>query len=533
MRLLLILILAYGVLFAKPKDTCYSVQLTSFVKKNKNFNFQEQDYPNSCKIFEFSNMNAIRCGCFKRYGDAKKQKRVFSAVYTDATIVKTYSYRFAPKKSIAKQEKSLKVVTPIIPEKVTQEDMIEEQTPIVNDSFAFMEDVTIQGNINMQFQKYITRPDGKHANNYTASAELEAAYNKDDFKAFAQFRAQQDYYDFKGTSEQNDRSYLRINELYAQYDFEDSQVLFGKNVRFWGALEVHNITDGFNIRDFRSDPTENDKVGSWNAAYTLFTDTGEISIMAKFNEENRKMPAYPYVYYPFTNDQITYDSDVETEKSKNRPSIYIKYAGSTDTDYTLDYAIIFENGYDSQRYYNLPTAPDYKVRENAYIVNKLMTYNTLVVDSTLYKLEAVYTNVKDDENIADYYSLGLGIEHTLTQVYKEADLGLLVEYYKYKTINPDSNDYDDLELFESFQNDVFIGFRYSFNEGNDASIVGGGIFDLDYNEEVYYIEYEGRINDMFKLNLDYRQNEPSTSYETPLKQMGKQKRVSVKIGYYF
>ena len=528
MRLLLILILAYSVLFAKPKDTCYSVQLTSFVKKKDSaYSFEKQNYPNSCKMFQFSNMNTIRCGCFKRYGDAKKQKKVFDAVYPSSSIVKTYSYRFAPKKSLAKQTQSVKVVKPVV-EAVVAEDV----SPEIDES-SFIDDVVIQGNINMQFQKYLTRPDGKHSNNYTASAELEAAYNKDDFKAFAQFRAQQDYYDLRGGSDHNDRSYLRINELYAQYDFEDSQILFGKSVRFWGALEVHNLTDGFNIRDFRSDPTENDKVGSWNAAYTLFTDTGEISIMAKFNEENRKMPAYPYVYYPFTDERITYNSDVETEKSRNRPSIYLKYSGSTDTEYTLDYSIIFENGYDSQRYYNIPTAPDYKVYENAYIVNKLMTYNTLVVGSTLFKLEAVYANVKDDDNIADYYNYGLGMEHTLTQIYNEADLGLLLEYYKYDTISEDTNNYDDLDLFETFQNDIFVGFRYSFNEGNDASIVAGGIFDLDYNEEVYYVEYEGRINDMFKLNLDYRQTEPSTSDDTALSKMGKQKRISVKVGYYF
>jgi len=529
MRLLLILILATGVLFAKTKDTCYSVQLTSFVKK-QDYNFEQQNYPDSCRIFKFSNMNAVRCGCFKRYGDAKKQKRVFSAAYSSASIVKTYSYRFAPKKSIAKQEQSIKVVAPIIPK---EDIVVQEETPSVDDTYAFMEDIVIQGNVNMQFQKYITRPTGKHANNYTASAELEAAYNKGDFKAFAQFRAQQDYYDLEGTSQHNDRSYLRINELYAQYDFEDSQILFGKNVRFWGALEVHNLTDGFNIRDFRSDPTKNDKVGSWNGSYTMFTETGELSVIVKFNEENRKMPAFPYVYYPFANQQITYDSDVKTEKSKNRPSVYVKYAGSTDTEYTLDYAIIFENGYDSQRYYNKTASQTNRVYENAYIVNKLMTYNTLVVGSTLFKLEAVYANVVDDKNIADYYNLGLGMEHTLAQVYQEADLGLLVEYYKYDTINANANNYNDLDLFETFQNDIFVGFRYSFNEGNDASIVGGGIFDLDYNEQVYYIEYESRINDMFKLNLDYRQTEPSSSKETALNRMGKQKRVSIKVGYYF
>lgn len=536
MRLLLILILASGVLFAKTKDTCYSVQLSSFVKKkNSTYNFEEQNYPQSCKMFEFSNMNAIRCGCFKKYGDAKKQKKVFSALYKDISIVKTYSYRFAPKKSLAKQKQSLKVVTPVIPK---QEKELKEVPTI--DASSIMENVVVQGNVNLEYQKYITRPSGTHSNNYTASAELEIAYTENDFKAFAQFRAQQDYYDLEGSSQHNDRSYLRINELYAQYDLENSQILFGKNIRFWGALEVHNLTDGFNITDFRSDPTENDKVGSWNAAYTIYTDTGELALIAKINEENRKMPGQKYVYYPFQNtiNTISYDSDVKTEESANRPSIYLKYSGSADSEYTLDYSFIFENGYDSQRYYDKPVGTaNEKIQENAYLVNKLMTYNTLVINSTLYKLEATYVDVIDDDNIADYYNIGLGIEHTLTQVHGEADLGLLAEYYKYETINRKSNQYTSNQLFEIFQNDIFFGARYSFNEGNDASIVGGGIFDLDEDEQVYYVEYESRINDMFKLNLDYRQTEPSSNSnvadKTALELMGKQKRISVKVGYYF
>lgn len=522
MRYILILLLSTGVLMAKQKETCYSVQLKSFsFKKESTYNFEEQNYPESCQLISFTNMNAVRCGCFTKYNEAKKQQKIFEPVYHESMIVTTYKYRFASKKSIVNSVAKNTIEQPV--------DMSPVEPVEVYQSY--MKDIAIQGNINLAAQSYITRPSAKHTNNYTASAELDMTYNKGDFKAFAQFRAQQDYYDIKGGSDDTKRSYLRINELYAQYDFEDSQVLFGKSIRYWGALEVHNLTDGFNIVDFRSDPTEKDKVGSWNASYTKYTDNGELSIIAKFNEENRKMPAYPYVYYPFTNVQITYDNDVNTEKSVHRPSIYLKYSSSTDTEYTLDYSIILQNGYDSQRYYSEPSTPVFKVMENAYLVNKLMSYNTLVVGSTLVKLEAVYADVIDDDLISDYYNIGLGVEHTIGQVYGEADLGLLAEYYKYETL--ENGKYDDLQLFEVFQNDIFLGARYSFNEGNDATIVGGAILDLDYGEQVYYVEYEGRINDMFKLNIDYRQVESSSSTNTALKRMGKQKRLSMKVGYYF
>jgi len=537
-RILLLILLNINILTAKEKDTCYSVQLSSFVLKEKSlYDFTKQNYPASCKLFVFSNISTVRCGCFEKYGEAKKQQKVFQKSYKQSMIVKTYKYRFAPKKSIATREessveKSFEQLLEQAPQQIEEsfQDDPSMQTPQQIEE-SFIEDLTVQGHINVAAQAYITKPSGKHPNNYTASTEIEAAYNQGSFKAFGKVRAQQDYYDLQGTVEHNDRSYVRVKELYAAYDFDDAELFFGKNIRFWGALEVNNISDGFNLSDFRSDPTENDKIGSWNTAYTYYTDNADIAAIVKFYEQDRDIPAYPYVYYPFTNQQITYDSKIQTEQSRYRPSFFLKYSSTADTEYALDYSFIIENGYDSQRYYNAPAAPDYKVYEHAYLVNKLISYSTLVVDSTLYKLEAVFADVCFDDYISDYYHIGFGVEHTLTQVYKEADLGLLVEYYKYGTLQ--DGRYSDLDLFEVFQNDLFIGTRYSFNEGNDASIVGGAIFDLDYNEQVYYVKYESRINDIFKLHLDYRQSEPAKNYETALKRMGKQKRISVKAGYYF
>ena len=231
---------------------------------------------------------------------------------------------------------------------------------------------------------------------------------------------------------------------------------------------------------------------------------------------------------------LSYRDTLHTEKSEFRPSLYLNYSGSTDSEYPLDYAIIFENGYDSQRYYTTTMAADaasMQTNENAYLVNKLSSYNTLVLGSTLVKLEAVYTDVISDEQISDYLHIGLGLEHTLNQFYGDANLGLITEYYYYDIF--DDSKRSDLELFELFQNDLFLGLRYSFNDENDANIIGGAILDMDYDEQVYYLEYETRIADMFKLNFDYRFVQPSSEYKTAFNLMGKHERISLKMGYHF
>ena len=405
------------------------------------------------------------------------------------------------------------------------------------DNFSF------QGHIDITYQAYLLKPKAKEGENFTAAAVLESKYVKDELEVNMKLKAQQDYYDLVESSKHTDRSYIRLDELYTEYDFENDQISLGKSIKFWGALEVRNITDAFNLVDLRSDPFENDKVGSWNFTYTHYTDNGEFSAIVKFYEQSREMSAYPYVYYYFPKEvavsptlslPFVYDKKLITKSTEYDPSIYLKYSASTETEYPLDYALILEKGYDSQRYYTTALSADATElisHENAYMVNKLSTYATLVAGSTLFKLEALYANVIDDDIVGDYSHIGLGIEHTLTQIYKEADLGIICEYYNYTTY--DKNKMDDLALFEVFQNDLFLGARYSFNNGNDASLIGGAIVDLEYDEQVYYLEYESRVAEIFKVKTDFRYIEPSKNDPTAFNLMGRHARVSLNLSYYF
>jgi hypothetical protein len=545
MKLFFILIFSISISYAKSKDTCYSLQLTSFkFKKNSTYDFAKQHYPKSCKLVSFSNINSVRCGCYEKYRDARKALKKLPKKYAHPIIVNTYKYRFQKKvqkirkKALQKPAKQHSIQTP----KPLKEPLHVNKEVPQKEISSFLDNVSYQGNINLTLQSYMKAPTTKEKQNALVSANFEAKYMQENFTGFAKVRMQQDYYDLQKSAKHTDRSFVRLDELYGSYDFESDSILIGKNILFWGALEVRNIVNVFNPDELRSDPFYTDKLGVINATYTHYTESGEFSAIIKLYEQSRKMSAYPYVYYyfpatvtvaPNVNLPLVYDDTLKTKASRYRPSIYLKYSDSTDTEYALDYAFIFENGYDSQRYYTktLHANNIITTQENAYLVNKFMTYDTLVVGATLYKLEATYADIIDDALVSDYIHIGLGAEHTLSQVYKEADLGLLIEYYRYITLQ--SGKKDDLALFELFQNDLFLGVRYSFNQGNDASIVGGGIFDMDYNEQVYYMEYQTRLLDTFKLNFDYRYISPSKNYNTAFKLMGAHERISLKLGYYF
>jgi len=393
-------------------------------------------------------------------------------------------------------------------------------------------EVEIRGHVGLEGQWYLKLPNTKHQNNFIAFEALEVQYERDALQLYTSLYAQQDYDDFAGSAD-NDRTFVRLEELYATYELDEGMLFAGRNIRFWGALEVRNVVDVFNPIDLRSDIFNTDKMGAWNLAYTYYSDNSEWSLMVKLYEENHKVAAYPYAYYLFP-PVVTYDDTLQCEGSRYRPSIYLSYVTSFDWEYPLDSAVIVENGYDSQRYFLSQRPVDegsVTLQEHAYMVNKVMSYNTMVVDATLLKLEMLYTDVIDDEYISDYYHIGAGVEYTLTFDSLAGDVGLIGEYYRYGTFDDDK--LSDLELYETFQNDLFLGVRYTFNDVDDSSLVGGVIRDLEYNEKVYYVEYESRFGDAVKLNLDYRYIDPSTHYNTAYALLGTHERLGLKLSYYF
>ena len=418
--------------------------------------------------------------------------------------------------------------------------MIKSQLLLIGLCSALFGEFSASGHIDFDIQAYLKKPEHKNKGAQTAEQTLKLEYTHDDLTLFSKLYAQEAYYDL--TKEQKtERTFARVDELYMKYDFEDDAIKAGKSIEFWGALEVRNIVDGFNPVDFRNDFYSNDKYGVYNLQYAHFTQSGEFDAIVKLYEPEQVMAAYPYVYNFFPK-FVKYDGSLTAEQSRYRPSVHLKYSGSTDTQYALDYAVVFENGYDSQRYFStdtpenlVPISPTFgqatRFEQAAYLVNKIMTYNTLVIDATLIKLEALYAKVDGDIPVGDYAHLGFGVEHTLENIYESAALGLILEYYNYTTFESDK--YDDLALFETMQNDLFVGARYSFNDADDSSFIGGGIFDLEYAEESYYLKYESRIAESIKLEAEYNLIIPSKNHLTAYKLLGEHERVALNLAYYF
>lgn len=390
----------------------------------------------------------------------------------------------------------------------------------------------VNGFVGVNSQSYLKAPSSKYANNFTMQQELEVKYFNDNLSVYSKVYAQEDSHDLR--DKQNERTFVRLDELYLKYDFDNDMLSAGKSIKFWGSLEVKNIVDGFNAIDLRVDLFELQKLGAYNLTYSHYTDSGEISAIIKIKEQNQEMAAPIYVYNFFP-EFVSYDANINTSKNKYRPSVFLKYSGSTETEYALDYAFIYENGYDSQRYFladGILNGSPVNYNQHSYIVDKFMTYNTLVVNSTLIKLEALYAKVDDDKYIGDYSHIGFGLEHTIENYMgSDVGVGLIAEYYRYITFEDDK--YTDLEIFETMQNDLFVGVRYSFNNANDTNIIGGVIADIQYDEQVYYLKFASRAYDSLKIEVDAYLIEPSKEKATAYSFLKKHQRIALNIAWYF
>jgi|GEM_PF-1861438 len=314
-----------------------------------------------------------------------------------------------------------------------------------------------------------------------------------------------------------ERRYFDFSDFYYKHNFENSDLLIGRNTRFWGAMEFYNHTDVFNTKDWLDNPFDYDsKIGANNVAYTHYFDNSELSIIAKVRESRQEVQDSKSVnnFYP-----PNYDDDLETQEGRDRPTVYLKYTASAE-EMQLDYSLIYQDGYDEQRY----LAPvGTKLKQHAYLVNKIMGYATLVQGETIYKTELAYTK-SDDDLVSDYAQASVGLEHTLYGIWDKRDLGLLLEYYKYKA----SEDEGDRSSQNLFNDDIALGFRLSMNDSASSELLGGIAIDRDTKEQMISIEYNTRLLDKYKLELSYQHLEPKedSSFQ-------KMDRAMVEVGYYF
>ena len=326
------------------------------------------------------------------------------------------------------------------------------------------------------------------------------------------------------SSEYKDRRYIMLHELYLSKEYEDYSFVFGKTIKYWGELEGFNIGDVYNQKNYLLDPFEkSDKLGAIGLSAKKYFAENSLEFIVKFYEQDIKYPSLDSLYSPFT---MNYNKELYLSDKRYTPSIYMVYNLISDERLDSDTKLILMHGYDNKRYF-IPFSQT-TLTQYAYRVNKFLFTSNILYSDTLFKCEASYTDIINDDKMSDYSQLSFGVEKSFYNI-ASTDLDIYVEYYKYIYMQDDKM--ENVDISEIYNNDVFSALKLNFNDVRSSEIKAGVLYDLDNSERVFKVEAKSRIIDGLISNAEYLQI--LSSENTLLSNIGDSTRFILGLSYTF
>lgn len=319
------------------------------------------------------------------------------------------------------------------------------------------------------------------------------------------------------------KRYVDINELYMVKEYDDYRVQGGKMIKFWGELEGFNVTDIFNHQNHHFDPFDKEKkLGSYGVDLTYYKDESSLELGVKLYEDDKK---YPEINNPYTISQLPYSKELQSQNSKDRPSVYLKYDFTLGDDIQSDNKFILYSGYDNKRYF-IPV--NNTLYQYAYRVNKALFLSNIVYGDTIFKLESSHTKIKNDKMMSDYTQIGLGVENGFYDI-GGVDINLFSEYYRY--IYSDDTKVKFVDNSETYDNDILLALKLNFNDTSSTELKSGIVYDMKNYEKIFKTQFQSRIMDNVVLKAEYLQIISKTN--TLLTKYENHNRAALALNYSF
>jgi hypothetical protein len=285
------------------------------------------------------------------------------------------------------------------------------------------------------------------------------------------------------------RTRFDLREASALWLRDGWTLLAGVSKVYWGTTESVHLVDIINQTDAVENIDGEDKLGQPMINFTLEREWGALDLFV--------LPFFRERTYPGDEGRLRGAAAVQDNAT------YESAAGQWHPDFAARWSRAV-GGVDlgvggfygtSREPYLLPTEVlDGFVLQPYYtIIDQISVDLQYTRGATLWKLEAMTRGGHGDRFLASVF----GAEHTLFSVGPgPADLGLLTEI----TLDGRS----DNAPYTPFDNDVFVGARWAFNDIQATSIVGGPIIDLDHGETMAFLEAERRIGERWVGSLELR-----------------------------
>lgn len=294
---------------------------------------------------------------------------------------------------------------------------------------------------------------------------------------------------FRYDSADDERSHVDLRELYWRGEYNDVAVKLGMDVVFWGVTESQHLVDIINQTDFVENIDGEDKLGQpmLNIDYTTDWGTWQAYVLPYFRERTFPGPEGRLRSEPFVDaDEAVYESG-DKEKHIDLALRWSHYIG--DWDIGLAH---FTGTSRMPRF--LPGSDPSRPSFIPYYLQ--IDQTSLDVQATkgawLWKLEALYNS----NRIEDYAAAVGGFEYTWFGAgCGDADIGWLFEYHY--------DERDDWRI-APFQEDVFLGVRYTGNDMAGTRVLAGVIVDTDTRSTFGNLEAVRRLGEHWTATLEAR-----------------------------
>ncbi len=308
---------------------------------------------------------------------------------------------------------------------------------------------------------------------------------------------------YRKDGEDNKRSHADLREGFYRYTSDqDWSLLVGASKVFWGTTESRHLVDVINQTDGVEDIDREDKLGQPMVQLSFLKDWGQVDlyVLPYFREQTFAGPNGRL------NGVVNVDSEnILFERGQKRDAVdyavrYAHYFG----DWDVGLSAFHGTSREPRLILSLIITPETELRQNYTKMSQVGVDLQYTKDAWLWKFEGIARDTTDDQFVAAV----AGVEHTIYQAFdKPWDIGLLAEYLY------DGRDEDLILLSDGittqspitpFENDVFIGTRWAFNDMQDSAILAGAIIDTEDQSTAVTVEAERRLGSDWKAELEGR-----------------------------
>lgn len=297
------------------------------------------------------------------------------------------------------------------------------------------------------------------------------------------------------------RTHADVREAKYVGAFGPLELTIGVDRRFWGVTEAVHLVNIINQVDTLEDVDFEDYLGQplISAAYTTKLGTFSAFLMPYFRER----------LFPMGEDRPNLPIRVNrtlTQYSSGNNNWHPDWALRWSLrEGPVDLGVSYFHGFsrDPQLLLNINSQGRPELIPRYNVIDQVGIDLQATLGSMLLKFEGIHRW----DPVKDYAAFAAGFEYTFYGVSSGgADLGVLAEYLydergKGRPLIPG---YPPFSNVSPYDDDIFVGLRWSGNDIASTEILGGAIFDLDTKGKAFVIEASRRIGQNLRISLDGR-----------------------------